>query len=260
MIEDQAAKVLKAGRGQITAYVKVVKASNGRYGAAHAATASGALECGTKPHEKAKITEVGRELKAATCRSCRTQLGLDGTSHENQCLAALFVLSITLGLRPGELRKLTWEFVDLNRGVIHVWRSASKPGDTKTPKSKRSLVLPKRAVTALKAHKAMQDRERIAAGSSWQGTNLAVVEHAGGSLVGVSWEFALPCLEPGRTLSVRGDPGSREREGTAAKRPSLPGFKSEERPVPGRLRVTTTLQFHGPERSSPCSITGGTMP
>jgi integrase len=107
-------------------------------------------------------------------------------------LAALFVLSITLGLRPGELRKLTWEFVDLNRGVIHVWRSASKPGDTKTPKSKRSLVLPKRAVTALKAHKAMQDRERIAAGSSWQGTNL-VFCHEDGSMYSsdaLNWRFS----------------------------------------------------------------------
>jgi integrase len=55
-------------------------------------------------------------------------------------------------LRPGELRKLTWDLVDLNQGVVHVWRSASKSGDTKTPQSKRSLVLPQRAITALKAH------------------------------------------------------------------------------------------------------------
>jgi hypothetical protein len=47
---------------------------------------------------------------------------------------------ITLGLRPGKLRKLTWDLVDLNRGVVHVRQSASKTGDTKTPQSKRSLV------------------------------------------------------------------------------------------------------------------------
>jgi hypothetical protein len=34
---------------------------------------------------------------------------------------------------------------------------------------------------------------------------------------------------------------SRECEGTAAERPSLAGLKSEERPRPGRLRVTTTM-------------------
>ena len=57
-------------------------------------------------------------------------------------LEALFILSITLGLRPGELRDLAWDHVDLSRGVVHVWRSAGKSGDTKTPQSKRSLELP----------------------------------------------------------------------------------------------------------------------
>jgi integrase len=80
-------------------------------------------------------------------------MGIDDTDDENLRLEALFVLSNTLGLRPGELRQLAWDHVDLNRGVGHVWRSASKTGDMKTPKSKRSLILPKRTVGALKAHK-----------------------------------------------------------------------------------------------------------
>jgi integrase len=62
-------------------------------------------------------------------------------------------------LRPGELRKLTWDHLDLNRGVIHVRRSASKSGDNKTPKSRRSLELPKRAVAALTVHKARQAKK-----------------------------------------------------------------------------------------------------
>jgi integrase len=36
------------------------------------------------------------------------------------------VLSITLGLRPSELRKLSWDHVDLDEKIIHVWRSASR--------------------------------------------------------------------------------------------------------------------------------------
>ena len=121
-----------------------------RYGASHAATETGELACGIKPHPNAPITEVSREPKGATCRSCRSQLdiGIDAVIR----LEALFVLAITLGLRPGELRKLTWDHVDLDRGVVHVWRSASKSGDTKTPKSKRSLELPKREIAALAAH------------------------------------------------------------------------------------------------------------
>ena len=192
MTQDQAAKVLKTANGGPTGYVKVVKASSGRYGATHAATESGQLACGTKSHWKAPITEVSRELKDATCLSCRSQLGLDNTGNANQRLAALFVLSITLGLRPGELRMLTWDYVDFDGGVVHVWRSASKTGDTKTPQSKRSLMLPKRAITALTAHKAMQDRERREAGKVWQDLNL-VFCHEDGSMYtsrGLNWHFS----------------------------------------------------------------------
>ena len=77
MTEEQAAKVLKTASGKATGYVKVVKASKGRYGATHAATETGELACGTKPHKNAPITEVSREPKDATCRSCRAQLGID---------------------------------------------------------------------------------------------------------------------------------------------------------------------------------------
>jgi integrase len=130
------------------------------------------LACGTKPHPKATITEISREIKETTCRSCRSQLGIDDADDANLRLEALFVLAITLGLRPGELRKLTWDHVDLNRGVVHVWRSASKSGDAKAPKSKRSLILPKRAIVSLKAHKARQDKERREAGEAWHAANL----------------------------------------------------------------------------------------
>jgi integrase len=131
-----------------------------------------ALTCDTKPHKNATITDVGQEIKETTCRSCRAQLGIDETDKANLRLEALFTLSITLGLRSGELRKLTWDHVDLNRRVGHIWRSASKTGDTKTPKSKRSLIVPKRAIAALKAHKAGQNRERENVGEAWHANDL----------------------------------------------------------------------------------------
>jgi integrase len=192
MTQAQAARVLKAARGQATTYVKVVKASNGRYGATHAATAGNVLACGTKPHAKATITDVSTELKEATCRSCRNQLGLDDSDDANTRLEALFVISITLGLRPGELRKLTWDLVDLTRGVIHVWRSASKSGDTKTPHSKRSLELPGRAIAALRAHKARQAREREAAGNAWHDNNLVFCHENGDPYTSdaLNWRFS----------------------------------------------------------------------
>ena len=192
MTQAQAATVLKTASGKATGYVRVVKASNGRYGATHAATETGELACGTKPHEAATITEVSREIKETTCRSCRAQLGIDETDNANLRLEALFVLSITLGLRPGELRKLTWDHVDQTRGVVHIWRSASKTGDTKTPKSKRSLILPKRAIVALQAHKARQDAERREAGGAWHANNLVFCHENGTAYTSdaLNWRFS----------------------------------------------------------------------
>jgi len=192
MTEAQAAKVLKTASGKATGFVKVVKASKGQYGATHAATETGDLACGTKPHPNAPITEVSREPKEATCRSCQSHLDLEGAGDSAARLEALFVLAITLGLRPGELRKLTWDHVDLNGGVVHVWRSASKTGDTKTPKSKRSLIMPKRAIAALQTHKTRQARERREAGEAWQPSNL-VFCHANGAAYtseGLNWRFS----------------------------------------------------------------------
>jgi integrase len=192
MTQGQAATVLKTASNKGTGYVRVVKASAGRYGAYHAATENGELACGTKSHPKATITEVSREIKETTCRSCRSHVGIDDTEDDNRRLEALFVLSITLGLRPGELRKLTWDHIDLNRGVVHVWRSASKTGDTKTPKSKRSLILPKRAIAALKAHRTRQDRERHEVGEAWRANNLVFCQESGDAYTSdaLNWRFS----------------------------------------------------------------------
>lgn len=47
MTEEQAGKVLRAASGQPTGFVKVVKVSQGKYAATHAATETGELACGT---------------------------------------------------------------------------------------------------------------------------------------------------------------------------------------------------------------------
>jgi integrase len=44
--------------------------------------------------------------------------------------------------------------------------------DTKTPGSRRTLRLPKRAQAALQAHKKIQARERLAAGEDWEDNDL----------------------------------------------------------------------------------------
>ena len=142
----------------------MVKASNGRYGATHAATESGELACGTRPQQERAPSQKRqhRARRHDLPPLPRPNSASTSTGDSQRAAGALFVLAITLGLRPGELRKLTWDHVDLDQGMIHVWRSASKSGDTKTPQSKRSLILPKRAIDALTAHKKRQAAERLA--------------------------------------------------------------------------------------------------
>ena len=62
--------------------------------------------------------DISTDLADTTCRACRSQLGMDQSDNEQGRLAALFVLAITLGLRPGELRALRWDHVNLDKGVI----------------------------------------------------------------------------------------------------------------------------------------------
>jgi len=192
MTEEQATQVLRAASGHVTSYTKVVRISKNKYGATHAATEDGSLACGSKPSEPRPATEVSTDLATTTCRFCRAEAGLDKTEDYGGRLEALFVLAFTLGLRPGELRTLTWDHVDLGKGIIHVWRSARRDGDTKTPKSRRSLQLPRRAIAALQAHKTRQARERLAAGAMWQDNNLVFCNEDGRRYTSraLNWRFS----------------------------------------------------------------------
>jgi integrase len=192
MTEEQASKVLKAATGQPAEYAKAVKVSAGRYAAVHAATEAGWVACGTRPRKEVPITETGTDLSAVTCRICCTELGTVDRVSEGRRLEALLVLSIALGLRPGELRKLSWDHVDLEQGVIHVWRSASRTGEVKTEKSRRSIVLPRRAAAALVAHRKLQAAERLAAGATWHDENLVFCHEDGRmySKDALNWRFS----------------------------------------------------------------------
>jgi integrase len=79
-----------------------------------------------------------------------------------------------------------------NTSAVHVWRSASKSGHTKTPKSKRSLELPKRAIAALTGHQARQAHERRAAGEAWHDNNLVFCHENGAPYTSdqLNWRFS----------------------------------------------------------------------
>jgi integrase len=87
-------------------------------------------------------------------------------------LHAYVVLLLTTGLRPEEARALRWDHVDLDTGTIAVWRSDRAGGDTKTPKSRRTLRLAQITVDALRQRKATQAADRLQAGELWHDTGL----------------------------------------------------------------------------------------
>ncbi|GAA3226079.1 site-specific integrase [Actinocorallia longicatena] len=138
--------------------------------------------------ELAEIPEgrAGRPSKSLTLAQAEAVL----SAAPGYALEAYVVLSILTGARTEELRALTWALTDLDGqpaafGMpiippsIMVWRSDRTGGDTKTPKSRRTLAMPLRCVEALRAHKVRQDAAREKAGDRWQGNSLVFCTRTG---------------------------------------------------------------------------------
>lgn len=103
-------------------------------------------------------------------------------------LYAYVVLSLLTGLRTEQVRALRWELLDLKGRPddtppvppsVSVWRSDRVGGDTKTPKSRRTLALPALCVYALELHGQEQDKARRQAGESWHETGPVFVSAVG---------------------------------------------------------------------------------
>lgn len=114
----------------------------------------------------------GRPSKALTMEQADAVLAAATGSR----LHAYIVVPLLTGIRTEEARALTWDRVHLAKvgempPHIEVWRSVRAGGDTKTRKSRRTLALPLQAVDVLKAHRASQAKNRLAAGELWQETN-----------------------------------------------------------------------------------------
>lgn len=93
-------------------------------------------------------------------------------------LEAMFVLAVHTGMRLGELLGLRWTDTDLDGGTVRVARTlvALKGRPTfqepKTADSARTVPLTLPAQAALRAHRARQAEERLAAGAAWQDCGL----------------------------------------------------------------------------------------
>lgn len=103
---------------------------------------------------------------------------------------ALLAVGFLLGLRPGEIRALQWEHVDLDRKILYVLKYARKKGDgeTKTELSRRSLRIPKMACAALEYHK-----------EHWGGHDYVFAQDDGTQLTGngLGWRVGVALREAG---------------------------------------------------------------
>lgn len=129
----------------------------------------------------------GRPSKSLTAEQAEAIMA----AAEGTVMRAYVVVSLLTGARTEEMRALRWENVDLDGDPdadppipphIMVWRSVRADGDTKTPRSRRSLALPQRCVDALRAHQAKQGVQRRLAGTKWQDSGLVFASAVGTEL------------------------------------------------------------------------------
>ena len=120
----------------------------------------------------------GRPSRSLSLRQAEAVLN----AAESSPLHAYVVLSLLAGLRTEELRSLLWTDVDLDAGTLAVFRSVRLSGDTKTPKSRRVLKLPAKAVDALREHRSQQAAAQLKAGQEWQDHGLVFASAVGNPL------------------------------------------------------------------------------
>lgn len=116
---------------------------------------------------------------------------LTAAEADRSTIGAYIVTSLLGGVRTEEARPLTWPHVHLppvsetsgdgeaQKGHIDVWRSVRVGGDTKTRKSRRSLVIPNRCVAELRAQKVRQRKAKERAGQNWQEHGLVFASEVG---------------------------------------------------------------------------------
>jgi integrase len=119
-------------------------------------------------------------------------------ASEDDRFHALWVILATTGVRLGEALGLRWEDVDLAGGRMMVKRALQRQRgkglvfvEPKTGRSRRTIHLAQRAVSALGRQKRLQAEERLISGPEWQEHGLVFATDVGRPVEGgqVNWRF-----------------------------------------------------------------------
>jgi integrase len=138
-----------------------------------------------------KGQQAGRPSKSLTLKQTVALM----TAAKGTALEAYIVVSLLSGVRTEEARALRWDHVvawvdgqwrpvseagfDHDQVPVFVWRAERAGGDTKTPKSRRTLALPRKCIEALREHRVRQAKDRLSAGALWKDHGLVFASLAG---------------------------------------------------------------------------------
>jgi integrase len=138
-----------------------------------------------------KGQQAGRPSKSLTLEQAVALM----TEARGTALEAYIVVSLLSGVRTEEARALRWDHVvawvdeqwqpvgeagfDHEQVAVFVWRAERAGGDTKTPKSRRTLALPRKCVEALREHRVRQVKDRMSAGPLWMENDLVFASAVG---------------------------------------------------------------------------------
>jgi integrase len=101
---------------------------------------------------------------------------------------ALFIVSLALGLRQGEVLGLQWRDIDFERNTLTVRHQQQRLEGTlqlvepKTAKSRRTLAMPPLVVDALREHRSRQLDERSTAAAAWTDSGRVFTSKTGAPL------------------------------------------------------------------------------
>lgn len=130
-------------------------------------------------------------------------------------LEAAYVVALRLGLRQAEVLGLRWSDVDFEGRAVRVEQTVKRVGraegktelifsSLKTHSSRRSPSMSEPLIAALKAHRARQAEERLAAGTRWQANDLVFCTRVGGPIdAAVLWRTFKRLLVKAELPSIR---------------------------------------------------------
>lgn len=109
------------------------------------------------------------------------------TAAREDRYSALWELLLMTGMRPGEALALKWSDIDgtkirIQRNLVRHSNGEHELKEPKTPRARRTVVLPSSTVEALQAHRRVQIQERLKAGPGYENLDLVFAASNGSPL------------------------------------------------------------------------------